>query len=122
MKKGMLFKLGVLFLGWVITLVSCTTIFHRPGFEPITPKVSESREWEDDLDFISLEKAVNQSIRYYQRVSQSQVFEYGDIPYSPKEMEASMKLFLEIMRIPNETERFEQLRKKFIFLESKNDK
>ncbi|HSE84377.1 MAG TPA: MltA domain-containing protein, partial [Thermodesulfobacteriota bacterium] len=102
--------------------VSCVTVFKRPGFEFITPKASESQEWKDDLDFTSLEKAVNQSISYYQRVSQGQVFEYGNISYSPKELEASMRLFLEIMRIPDEAERFKQLRKKFLFLESKNDK
>lgn len=110
-----------LFLCWVIVLAACAKPVRRPGFEFVIPKASEVQQWRDDLGFASLEDAVNQSIRYYQRVPQAQAYRYGDISYSPKEMKASMRLFLEIMRIPDETQRFRQLLKKFMFIESKND-
>ena len=75
----------------------------------------------DDLGFRDLPAAVNQSVRYYRRVRPEKVFRYGELEYTAREMEASARLFLDIVENLEGEERRRSMREKFHFFESRND-
>ncbi len=77
-------------------------------------------DWSDDMDFMGLEQAAGRSIRYYKRLPADVTFEYNGLIYSPREMAASMNLFMSIIRNYKGRERMSQLREKFLFFESRN--
>ena len=113
-------------------LVSCClffvsttcTFFVRPAAEPGLEQMSIKKvnhyDWGDDLSFKGLETAVEQSIRYYEKLPPDKIFQYGGLNYSPEEMLASLKLFTKIIKSYGGKELMQQLREKFLFFESRN--
>jgi len=81
--------------------------------------------WNDDHDFQDIKNAVQQSLRYYRRLPDSRTFKYGKKKYTAREMEASMKLFLDIIEKARQSRDpyeffIDELTEKFNFFESKN--
>ncbi len=108
---------------FISTLNSCS-LFVRPPAEPTLEQLPfdevNSYDWDDDLHYEKLPQAVEQSIRYYQKLPATERFDYKGLIYSPEEMAASLKLFLKIVTNFNGEERVSRLREKFLFFESKN--
>ena len=92
----------ILFFGALIIFISLTGcgLFRRPiiPFEHLDPDDVESYFWEDDLNFQMLEDAIQQSLRYYRRVSDSKSFKFGTLSYSANEMETSLELFIQCIK------------------------
>jgi membrane-bound lytic murein transglycosylase A len=113
----------ILCLSLIFLLAGCA-LFIRPPFEPELDKLSYAKvylhDWKDDMGYGNLEEAVEQSIRYYRKLSPERIFQYGELSYSPEEMEASMALFIEVIKNPKDGERMKQIKEKFHFFESKN--
>jgi membrane-bound lytic murein transglycosylase A len=113
----------ILCLSLIFLLAGCA-LFIRPPFEPQLDKLSYAKvylhDWKDDMGYGNLEEAVEQSIRYYRKLSPERIFQYGELSYSPEEMEASMALFIEVIKNPKDGERMKQIKEKFHFFESKN--
>lgn len=105
------------------SLLSGCALFVKPP-EPTIEKLSaeevNSYAWEDDQDYEGMSLAVQESIRYYSRLSPSRRFNYGGTFYSPEEMTVSLTLFLNIIRSFQGEERMKHLREKFLFFESRN--
>ncbi len=74
------------------------------------------------MDFTGLEQAAGRSLLYYRRLPEDVTFEYDGLIYSPREMAASTKLFISIIKNYKGSERTEQLREKFLFFESRNSR
>jgi membrane-bound lytic murein transglycosylase A len=91
------------------------------GIYRLDDRQVQARSLSDDLDFRGLDEAVRGSLRYYGRLPDTVVFQYGPLTYTAREMEASMLLFLEIIEKEEGEERVESLREKFLFFESRND-
>ncbi len=72
------------------------------------------------MDFAGLEQAAGRSLLYYSRLPGDMTFEYDGLIYSSREMAASMKLFISIIRNHEGRERTALLREKFLFFESRN--
>lgn len=116
--KSILFSLCL-----YLTLAGCTLFVkapEEPALKELTARQVYSHNWLDDLDYDGLEEAVAQSIRYYDRLPSYKSFSYGDSIYSPDEMTASLKLFIEILKSYEGRERIRQLQEKFLFYESMN--
>ncbi|UCH81164.1 MAG: murein transglycosylase A [Nitrospiraceae bacterium] len=92
----------------------------EPKLENLTSQQVFDHDWTDDLMFVEIDRAIEQSIRYYERLSPDEVFQYGERMYSSKEMIASLTLFLKIIESSEGNERLHQLKEKFLFFESKN--
>ncbi len=111
------------FISFVFIMSGCA-LFIRPPFEPELVKLSYAQvylhDWKDDMDYENLHEAAEQSISYYRKLSPEKIFRYGELSYSPEEMAASMELFMEIIKNPNDGERIKQIEEKFHFFESKN--
>jgi membrane-bound lytic murein transglycosylase A len=122
MKKNYLLRFSASFI--LIFLTYSCALFIKPPAEPTLEHLSTeevySTEWKDDLDFKALQQAIEESIRYYKQLPSKNKFHYGKFVYSPEEMEASMELFLKIIRTLKGKEQLMQLREKFLFFESKN--
>lgn len=86
----------------------------------LSPEEVQALSWEDDGSLEAISEAVQQSIRYYLRLKESHQFAYGDLTYSPKEMIASLNLFLNTIQSYQGTLRTQELQKKFLFFESKS--
>ena len=104
-------------------LTTCA-LFVRPPTEPKLEQMSIKKvnryDWSDDLDYEGLRTAAWQSIRYYEKLPPDITFEYGGVNYSPGEMEASLRLFLEIITGSTGREMMQELGEKFLFFESRN--
>jgi membrane-bound lytic murein transglycosylase A len=74
----------------------------------------------DDLDYSGLQRAVDQSISYYERLPSTEKIQFGNSTYSPDEMKASLRLFMNIVEAYHGNERLKKLRDTFLFFESKN--
>lgn len=100
------------------------SLFVKPQPEPKIEQLSLQQitvhDWTDDLEFKDIDLAVAQSIKYYERLSPDESFQYGDFNYSAEEMIASMRLFMLIIESSEGKERLEQLKEKFHYFESKN--
>jgi membrane-bound lytic murein transglycosylase A len=111
------------FISFVFLLNGCA-LFIRPPFEPELDKLSYAQvylhDWKDDMNYENLQEAAEQSISYYRKLSPEKIFRYGELSYSPEEMAASMELFMEIIKNPQDGERIKQIKEKFHFFESKN--
>ncbi|GBD96061.1 MAG TPA: transglycosylase [Nitrospirae bacterium] len=104
-------------------LATCTLFVKppaEPGLEQMSIKKVKHHDWEDDLSFKGLEAAVEQSIRYYEKLPPGKTFQYNGLNYSPEEMLASLKLFTKIIKNSGSKEPIQQLREKFLFFESRN--
>ena len=115
------FFFTIVFFILILTVISCKTV-PEPELQLLSKEEVEAFAWEDDADAESLSQAIRQSNRYFQRVLESSEFHYMDTRYSPREMEASLNLFLEIFRTYQGERRVAEIRKKFLFFESKNSK
>lgn len=102
---------------------SCNLIFPpKPAIEFIPPEEAEEYFLDDDLNYKDMEQAINQSLRYYKRLPDTAIFDFGDMQYSVREMENSHKLFLEIIKTYTGKERTEKISRMFHLFESKNEK
>lgn len=121
MKKLTLILISFISLVFLLTVY---VLFIRPPFEPELDKLSYAQvylhDWKDDMDYENLKEAAEQSISYYRKLSPGKIFQYGEFSYSPEEMAASMELFMEIIKNPQDGERIKQIKEKFHFFESKN--
>lgn len=121
MKKLTVICISFLF---ILSFFNACALFVRPPAEPELLLLSVSQvyfhDWDDGLDYKGLEKAVDMSIRYFEKLPAEREFQYGTFTYSPEEMIASMNLFMEVIKSAPEEERDKQLRKKFLFFESRN--
>lgn len=99
-----------LFLG-LLLLFSCAPLLEKPAVPPPVPKpavtpaqalipvpASDVPSLVDDLDPLSLEKAVSRSLRYFNRIKDKRTFRFGSQGYTVREMKDSLALFLRIMR------------------------
>ena len=74
---------------------------------------------EDDMDLLSLERAVAGSLRYFGRLSEKRTCRFGESQYTVKEMKESLTLFLDIMRGPGSREQKERrLKESFDFFKA----
>jgi membrane-bound lytic murein transglycosylase A len=120
-RKSLLFFLSSFFL--IFVWPSCTLYIKPPGkpaLEQLSIKQINSYEWVDYLNYKGLIQAIEQSVRYYERLPLTKSFKYGELNYSPEEMVASINLFLEIIRDYRGKEKMMHLREKFLIFESKN--
>lgn len=90
-----------------------------PGPEQLSRETVQTYYWDDDSGFKALPGALERSIGYYDRLPESYAFSYGSLSYSPKEMAASLRLFLDIRGKYKGEEFISKLREKFHFFESK---
>ncbi len=118
MKKYPLFSISCFFV-LMLTVISCKTV-PEPELHLLSAEEVRSFNWEDDLDVESLSQAIRQSIRYYQSMPETSEFRYKDMSYAPREMEASLQLFLEIFRTHEGERRIAEIQEKFLFFESRN--
>ncbi len=91
-----------------------------PNLKKLSPRQVSAINWADDLAYSGLERAVQQSIRYYSKLPETYRFEYGELFYTPSEMILSLNLFLDIINTYDGTDRERQIQDKFIFFESRN--
>jgi membrane-bound lytic murein transglycosylase A len=91
------------------------------GITRLGDRQVHARPFSDDLDYRGLAEAVHGSLRYYGRLPDTAVFRYGKLTYTAREMEGSMRLFLEIIEKERGEKRLERLREEFLFFESRND-
>lgn len=109
--------------GLLSTWPGCTFFVKHPG-EPTLRQLSLDQiyfqDWTDDLNYNELEKAIDQSISYYSRLSGIHRFHYNGIKYSPEDMVASMNLFMDIINNSGEGDGISRLKEKFLFFESTN--
>ncbi len=123
MKKGSLFISLCLLLCLFLVISNCTLVVKPPAgpqLKELTFREVHSHAWEDDLNFEGMEMAVAQSIKYYKKLPANKTFNYGELIYSPEEMVSSLELFLTTLKEYQGKDRVQQLRSKFLFLESKN--
>ncbi len=110
---------------WVVLgLAGCTTsqeVTQEPILQSLVEHSDQSIVWQDDLVWQDLAPAVEQSLRYYRRLPDSRTFDYGGTSYTAREVEASLRLFLETVQTYEGPALQQELQKKFRFLESKND-
>jgi membrane-bound lytic murein transglycosylase A len=106
-----------------LTLFSaCAAPRIQTGLLPVPPAEVRERAFPDDAGFDGLAIALRQSIRYYRRLPASATFTYADLVYTPPEMEASTALFLKIVEETAGEARDAEIREKFLFFESRNDR
>ncbi len=113
------FFFTIVFFILILTVISCKTV-PEPELQLLSKDEVQAFSWEDDLDVESLSQAIRQSIRYYRSIPEFSEFDYMDTRYSPREMEASLNLFLEIIQTYQGEQRIAEIQKKFLFFESKN--
>ena len=92
----------------------------EPKLEKLSSQQVFDRDWTDDLEFRDIDRAVEQSIRYFEKLSPDESFQYGDLNYSSAEMIASLQLFIKTLSDYESNDRLNQLEEKFLFFESKN--
>ena len=87
----LLFKLVLL-----LSLVCGCAIPVQPPSEPALAFLPDDhlsgRVFEDDMEVSALYRAIERSMRYYERLSPDQSFQYNELTYTPQEMAASLAL------------------------------
>lgn len=100
------------------------SLFFKPLPEPSLQQLSlwqiSSHDWSDDMNYNGIETAVERSISYYEQLPLDKDFYYREYVYSPEEMIASMKLFLNIIQNHRDNDLSNELKKRFLFFESRN--
>ena len=106
-------RLGAL-LAAVLLLASCA------GPRGLVPVADPGREhWPDDASRESLEAALEQSLRYYERLPATAAFTYGSEVYTAPQMAASLELFRRTLAEAPSPEAFEAaLAERFLVFES----
>jgi len=126
MKKKFLNIFNLLILFLIIFLNSCSWRVSKVNYlKQLNNYEVLNCFWGDDLFFMDLPDAINQSLRYYRRLPDSRKFKYGDISYTAAQMESSMLLFLSLIEKAQENERpfsflSKNLAEKFLVFESIN--
>jgi len=124
MKTNLLRWLLPLLLIFLFSVWYGCSLFVKPQPEPklekLTFKQASDHDWTDDLEFRNIDRAVAQSIRYYEKLSPDESFQYGELDYSPEEMISSLRLFMKVLGNSDSKDRLIQLKEKFMFFESKN--
>ena len=92
----------------------------EPELEKLSLQQVFDRDWTDDLELRDIDRAVAQSIRYYEKLSPHESFQYGELNYSPEEMISSLRLFIKVIEDSDSKDRLIQLKEKFLFFESRN--
>lgn len=113
----------MIFLFLFSFLYNCSLFKRRPSgpmLYRLEPGEVSSRAWSDDMNYDGIERAVSQSIRYYERVGPETVYQYGEATYSPAEMIASIRLFLNIVRNTDAKDLPQTLKSTFHVFESMN--
>ncbi len=110
-------KIGIFFL---LTLLSSCSFFIQkplPGKEPVQFQLVSEGDWpgwEDDLDQVSLEQAVIQSLTYLKNRPGDKKFVLESWEISNKEILESLTLFLEIIKTnPDNESRLQQIKTHF---------
>jgi len=106
---------------WFILNFSGCTTNEGSGIYPLSMAQVEEYSWIDDLNFDSLPKAIERSIEYYRQLPENEQFDYAGYIYTAKEMIASMQLFLDIIARYQGEQRIQEIQKKFLFFETKNN-
>lgn len=108
----------------LISVSSGCSLFVKPLPEPSLQQLSlwqvSSLDWSDDMNYEGIETAVERSISYYEQLPLDKDFYYREYVYSPEEMIASMKLFLNIIQNHRDNDLSNELKKRFLFFESRN--
>jgi membrane-bound lytic murein transglycosylase A len=107
----------------VSLLYSCSLFVRRPAGPVLSHLQAYEiylRSWPDDMNYEGLERAVSQSINYYERLGPDTRFHYGELQYSPGEMIASLKLFLNVVDNTDRSDLPQKLKNTFLFFESRN--
>ena len=122
-KKYLLVSISLFLL---ISVLSGCSLFVKPLPEPSLQQLSlwqvSSHDWSDDMNYDGIETAAERSINYYEQLPTDKDFYYGEFVYSPEEMIASMRLFLNIIQNHRGNDLSNELEKKFLFFESRNSK
>ncbi len=112
------------FFACLILIMTGCTMFVKPPTEPVIKQLSGeitgTYTWIDDLNYEGIERAVNESIGYYEDLPFTREFKYGDIIYSPEEMAASLELFLGIIKNFHGDQLIQEIRDRFLIFESRN--
>ncbi len=120
-KKYLLVGVSLFFL---ISVWSGCSLFVKPLSQPSLQQLSlwqvSSHDWSDDMNYDGIETAAEQSIAYYEQLPPDKEFSYGELVYTPDEMIASMRLFLNIIQHIRGDDVSNELEEKFLFFESRN--
>ncbi|MCS7030137.1 MAG: MltA domain-containing protein [Gloeomargarita sp. SKYG116] len=111
-------RVGCVLLGLVLGLQGIA--WAQGTLAPLTPQQVEQYAWTDDGTLKELQQAIARSLAYYQQVNPSARFTYGSETYTPQQMQASLRLFAQLMRLPP-AQRRRQLVQQFLVFESRND-
>ena len=91
-----------LLLGLIIlSLAGCTRaipLIPAPSAETITAVPAEQVDLNDDLDFASLELAIDRSVKYYEGSGQNCVYQIADKSFGVKQLKDSLIAFREIIK------------------------
>ncbi|MCI5125390.1 MAG: hypothetical protein D3925_13185, partial [Candidatus Electrothrix sp. AR5] len=104
----------------LVLLQGCSLVSQKSALVPLDPEQIHEYLWQDDQDFRNLKHAVKQSLRYYQGLPAQHTFNYGEITYTAREMEASTQLFLGIIDDYDGDQRLSKIQENFLFFESRN--
>jgi len=96
----MIYVMKHLALGIGMWLLFATKVEAQGTLVPLTAAQVEQLQWQDDGTRATLTQAIQRSHNYYQRVHPATRFTYGEEQYSPQEMQASLRLFQRVMRLP----------------------
>lgn len=85
-----------------LLLSGCIGRVERPASIPSFPLTLMSMDslppFTDDLDQQSLEVAISNSLRYYERIPEETIFRFGEKIYIARELKESLLSFLDIIR------------------------
>ena len=71
--------------------------------------------FQDDMDYLSLMRAVGRSLEYLDRLGPDETFEYGNDQYSVKQVQESLEAFIRlIIENPDPKDLNKQIREKFL--------
>ena len=91
-----------LLLGLIIlSLAGCTRaipLIPAPSAETITAVPAEQVDLNDDLDFASLELAIDRSVKYYEGSGQNFVYRMADESFGAKQLKDSLIAFRQIIK------------------------
>ena len=103
-------------------LYSCKLFVKPPEAElkKLSAASVRSYEWTDELGLDGLDRAIEQSLVYYDRLPSTYKFDYNGQIYSPSEMTASLEIFRDIVKGTSGKELSRLLGERFQLFESIN--
>lgn len=107
-------------LGLGIWLLLATTAGAKGTLVPLTSAQISQLTWPDDGTTKELNQAIQRSLSYYQQVHPATQFTYGSESYTPQQMQASLRLFQQVIKLPP-VQRRRELMEKFLIFESRNE-